>query len=189
MPNLPLPDNTTVKDLECVMIGVPTMDIQRAVGEDLWDEDAMFYGNVPELEYAQGAVAEDIAHLTLMFGIHPSISYEASVLMALDGWDLPDILINEVKYFPSRVEGQNYICIYAEVVKSAALLAGRERLEQLDYTDQFTEYKPHITLVYLKTDTGVDTQAWLDALNAGFAHKFISSEKVWLDLGVDEPAR
>ncbi len=185
MPKLPLPEGLDTPDLECVMINVPTLDIQRAAG-DLWDEDALFYGDIPKLKYAQGAVAEENAHLTLLFGLHPSNSYEASVLMALDGWDLPDILINEVKYFPSRVEGQNYICLYAEVVKSAGLLAGRARLEELPYSDEFDEYKPHISLVYLKTDTGVDTQAWIDALNSAFAHQFIAGEKTWLDLGLDD---
>lgn len=184
MPKLPLPEGMDTPDLECVMIGVPTFDIEKAAG-DLWDENALFYGDVPKLKYAQGAVAEDSAHLTLLFGLHPSNSYEASVLAALDGWDLPDILINEVTFFPSRVEGQNYIAVVAEVVKSAGLLAGRARLEELPYSDEFNEYKPHITLVYLKTDTGVDTQAWIDAMNAAFAHKFIGGEKTWLDLGLD----
>lgn len=185
MPKLPLPEGLDTPDLECVMINIPTLDIERAVGPELWDENALFYGDIPKLKYAKGAVAEENAHLTLLFGLHPSISYEASVLAALDGWDLPDILINEVSFFPSRIEGQNYIAVVAEVVKSAGLLAGRARLEQLPYSDEFDEYKPHITLVYLKTDAGVDTQAWIDALNSAFAHKFIAGEKTWLDLGLD----
>ena len=83
MPKLPLPEGLDTPDLECVMINVPTLDIQRAAG-DLWDEDALFYGDIPKLKYAQGAVAEENAHLTLLFGLHPSNSYEASVLMALE---------------------------------------------------------------------------------------------------------
>lgn len=185
MAKLPLPEGITNPDLECVMIGVPTFDIQRAIGEDLWDESALFYGDTPELRFAQGAVAEEFAHLTLLYGVHPSNSYEASVLMALDGWDLPNILINEVSFFPSRQDGQNYIAVIAEVVKSSGLLVGRARLEELPYSSKSDEYKPHITLVYLKTDTGVDTQAWIDALNAAFAHKFIDGAKTWLDLGLD----
>lgn len=186
MPNLEMPEGVTVSDLECVMLDVPVMDIQRAVGEDLWDEDHLFYGDTPELKYAQGAVAEETAHATLLFGLHPGSTYERDVLTLLYQWDTPDILINEVKYFPSRVEGQNYICIYAEVVPSATLLAGRKLLETLPYTSDFDEFKPHITLVYLKTDSGADTQAWIDALNGAFAHKLIRSEWVSLNLGLDD---
>lgn len=186
MPKEPMPEGLTVTDLECVMLDVPTMDIQKAIGEDLWNEDHLFYGDTPELKYAQGAVAEDGAHLTLLFGIHPSDTYERDILLTLTGWDMPDLLINEVKYFPSRVEGQNYICIYAEVVPSAALLAGRKSLEVLPFTSDFSEYKPHITLAYVKTDSGADTLEWISRLNSAFAHTFIPGENVSLNLGLDE---
>jgi 2'-5' RNA ligase len=181
-----MPEGLTVSDLECVMLDVPLMDIQKAVGEDLWNEDDLFYGDTPTLKYAQGAVAEEQAHLTLLFGIHPSDTYERDVLQSLHDWDMPDILINKVSYFPSREEGQNYICIIAEVVPSAALLAGRRNLEYLPYTSDFPDYKPHITLAYVRTDTGADTQGWIDALNSAFAHKFISFENVSLNLGLDD---
>lgn len=186
MPKLDLPEGMDTTDLECVMIGVPSFDIEKAVGTDLWDPEALFYGDIPKLKYAQGAVAEESAHLTLLFGIHPSDDYEMSVRTVLEPWDLPDILINKISYFPSRIEGQNYIAIIAEVVKSAALIGGRKLLETLDYSDEFDEYRPHITLAYVKTDTGVDTQAWIDRLNEAFAHKFISGDVTWLDLGTDD---
>lgn len=185
MPNLPMPEGLTVSDLECVMLDVPAMDIEGAI-DDLWVESDLFFGDIPELKYAQGAVAEKSPHLTLLFGIHPSDSYEEDVLVKLEGWDIPDLLINEIKYFPSRIDGQNYICLYAEVIPSASLLIGRNILEELPYTSEFDDYKPHITLAYLRTDTGADTQGWVNRLNAKFAHTMILSDSILLNLGNDD---
>lgn len=180
MPKLPMPDGLGVKDLECVMLEVAPFDIERAMGDAFKQED-LFYGDIPELTYAQGMVGDHDSHLTLLFGIHPSHDYEMNVHLALDKWDLPQLLINEIGFFPSRHEGQDYVTIVAHVGKTAALLSGHQRLTELPYSNDYSEYRPHITMAYIKGTA--DKKEWLYRLNAAFSHTFVDS--IALDLGTD----
>ena len=181
MPNLPMPDGLTTADLECVMISLPPFDIEKAMGED-WNEDDLFYGDIPQLKYAQGAVAEDGAHCTLLFGIHPSITYEVDVLTQLENWSIPPrLLIESIGSFPSTVAGQDYHCIVAHLLPQFDLISGNQLLRELPYTNQFEEYKPHITLAYIKGDAR--KSVWLERLGHAFAGSFVVP---WgLDLGID----
>ena len=180
MPNLPMPDGVEMTDLECVMLEVAPFNVEAAMG-DAFSENDLFYGDHPNLEYAQGMVGETNPHLTLLFGIHPSDDYEMNVYLALDGWDLPDIMINEIGFFPSRIEGQDYVCIVAHVAQTAPLMAGNARLKELPHTDNFPNYLPHIALAYIKGSA--DKEEWLFRLNAAFGHKFV--KPLALDLGND----
>ena len=179
MANLPMPEGLEVQDLECVMLTVEELDIHRAMGE-AFNEDDLFYGTTPRLKYAQGAVSEFSAHVTLLFGIHPSDDYEMDVHLALENWDLPDVLIEKIGFFPSTVEGEDYVAIVAHVVKSAQLIAGNKLLQELPHTNEF-EYSPHITLVYLKGTA--DKDAWISRLEGALGFKIVHS--LGIDLGND----
>lgn len=181
MPNLPLPEGVTIPDLECVMLDVEPFDVKGAFGEN-FDELDLFFGTHPNLKYAQGDVAADVAHVTILFGIHPSENYQEDVMTALDWWRPEDVLINEIGYFPSRVEGEDYNCIVAHVVKSVNLVTARRALEELPYTDPFPTYSPHITLAYIKGSANLEE--WIFRMNAAFAHKIV--KQTGLNLGLDE---
>ena len=181
MANVPMPDGLTNQDLECVMIDLEPFDIRKAAA-DIWDEDHLFYGDVPELKYAQGPVGEAEAHVTLLFGIHPSVDYEERVYTVLDGWDLPPILIDSVGTFPSTIEGQDYVCVVAHVVPDQLLVIGNKRLQVLPHTNRFTEYRPHVTLAYLKGMAPV--QAYVDRFESAFAHTI--HHPLALNLGQDD---
>ena len=124
MPNEPMPEGMDTPDLECVMLDLGPLPVREAFGMS-FKEDELFYGDHPKLKYAQGAVAEKRAHVTLLFGIHPSETYFEDVMEALDGWEPEDVFIREVGYFPSNIEGQDYTCIVGKVIPSANLLLAR----------------------------------------------------------------
>lgn len=178
MPAMPLPTGVKKTDLECVMLQVAPLDVEKDMGDAFREED-LFYGDTEELKYAQGVVADTSAHVTLLWGIHPSDHYEESVWIVLDGWDFPQVLINEVGIFD--MPGTDYKVVVAHVVPSQAILAGRKRLEVLPYTPSEFEYSPHITLAYIKDE--VDPTEWVYRLNAAYAHTFV--ESTGLDLGND----
>lgn len=181
MPNLPLPEGiTNYSDLMYVMLDIAPLDIERAMG-DAWNESELFYGDVKELRYAQGAVAETQAHLTLAGGLHPTESYEEDVLTALIEWDFPQILIDHVGTFPSRVEGQDYVTVVAHVVPSRGLVMGNRILQQFPYSYDY-DFKPHVTLAYVKGDANV--KEWVDRLNSAFGHTI--HEVTGLNLGLDD---
>jgi 2'-5' RNA ligase len=183
MANVPMPDGLSSSDLECVMLDVGRLDVHDAFGPDI-KEKHFFYGDIPELKYAQGPVAEDGAHVTLLFGIHPSETYVEDVMNALDGWVPEDVLVRKASYFPSNIEGQDYKCIVLEVVPTANLLIANQRLQTLPHTNNF-EYRPHITLAYIKGDKNVNR--WLLRLNAYFAGRVLTPTALNLGLTEETP--
>lgn len=189
MPNLPMPEGLDTPDLECVMLDLGELDIQRAFGS-AWPEaeSELFYGDFeknPKLEYHQGAVAEDSAHLTLLFGIHPSETYVNDVMVALGDWEPDDVYIQEVSFFPSNIEGEDYTCIVGKVQITANLQLARKRLETLDFTDKFADnWQPHVTLAYIKGSKPKRIQRWIDTLNAYYQNTVLTPHE--LDLGLDD---
>lgn len=171
MPNLPLPEGLSSPDLECVMLDVDPLNVREAFGEG-FSEDDLFYGTTPELKYAQGAVGESTAHATLLFGIHPSPVYRRSVDAVLRGWEPEDLFVSHVGFFPSRDATQDYNVIVAHVEPMPNLLEARARLEILDYTDGFPEYRPHITLAYIKGSA--DLTEWVSRMDAVFGNRTYS---------------
>ncbi len=184
MPNLPLPEGLDTPDLECVMLDLGPLQVRSAFGH-AWQEDELFYGKIPKLKYAQGAVAEEEAHVTLLFGIHPSETYVEDVMNALGDWQPEDVFIREVGYFPSNVEGQDYTCIVGKVQPTANLLLARKRLETLPFTDKFAdEYKPHVTLAYIKGSKPKRIKRWVNTLNAYYQNRVLTPHA--LNLGLDD---
>lgn len=181
MTNLSLPEGLERTDLECVMLSVAPLDIHQAYGPTL-NEDDLFYGDTPELKYAQGAVAEKNAHITLLYGIHPSRDYHRNVDAVLRGWKPETIHVTQVSTFPIRNEDQEYYVVKGDVKVTRNLLEGRARIETLDYTDEFPEYHPHLTLAYVKRTADIDK--WVTYLDEVFGGQ--DFEVTGLDYGDDD---
>lgn len=181
MSNQPLPDGVEITDLECVMLDLGPLNVRSAYGPDL-KEDDFFYGDIPELRYAQGPVAEKGAHVTLLFGIHPSETYAEDVMVKLEGWYPGEVFVRKVGYFPSSVEGQDYKCIVGEVHPTANLVLANKKLQELPHTNKFTEYKPHVTLAYIKGSANLDR--WINRLNVHYKNRVLTPRG--LDLGLDD---
>lgn len=183
MANEPMPEGLTNKDLECVMLDVDELNVREAYGDDL-NEDDFYYGDLEgPLKYAQGPVGETEAHVTLLFGIHPSDTYEVDVITTLENWSIPDnVLLSSVDFFPSTVEGEDYVCIIAHVVPTADLVAANRNLRELPHTNAFDDYKPHVTLAYIKGTA--DRHEWIRRLTDSFAGKFVQA--LGLNLGNED---
>jgi 2'-5' RNA ligase len=161
MPNLPMPEGLTPPDLECVMLDLQPLHVMKHVGPQRADD--LFFGTTPELKYAQGAVAEKTAHVTLLFGIHPSPSYRRNVDAVLKDWKIPLVEIDHVGFFPSPDPEQDYYVIVGHVKRTPELLEGNARLATLDHTNRYPEYAPHVTLAYIKGEAELDW--WINRLN------------------------
>ena len=182
MANLPMPEGLKTSDLECVMLDVapfrPHNDtIRWALGDD-YNPNDLFYGDTDELKYAQGAVYDTVPHVTLLFGIHPSLTYEEDVNNVLYDWMTPDLMSKYVGFF----EGEDYYCIVAHIDLTASLMNARRRLEALPHTTTFPEFKPHMTLAYIKKTANLFL--WLERLNEKFANRVLYVSG--LNLGHDD---
>jgi 2''-5'' RNA ligase len=162
-----MPEGLGTPDLECVMIDIAPLDVLNILHPTA--ENELFFGTTPELKYAQGAVGATKPHVTLLFGIHPSASYHRWVWAVLKDWTPEPIKITEVGVFPVRDEDQEYRVVIGHVEKTPNLLEARARLETLDYTDGFPEYKPHVTLAYIKRDA--DEHRWIQRLGEEYNGK------------------
>ncbi len=168
MPNLPMPEGLGPADLECLMVDIAPLPVLPFMHENARFE--LFYGTIPELKWAQGAVAETRAHTTLMFGIHPSPTYREDVDKALGNWEPKDLWIRDVDVFPIRRDDQEYFVLKGNVNPSGNLKRARKRLETLDHSDPFPGYHPHVTLAYVLRWADIDV--WIKSLNAQYADTY-----------------
>lgn len=183
MPNLPMPDGLVNTDLEFVMLDVEPLHILSSYGMDIPMDELFFGGDVPELKYARGPVGEIDPHVTLLPGVHPSETYFEDVMNALEGWAPEDIMIRDVGHFDIKVNGEERCkAIVAHVIPSANLLAARKRLEELNYTTNFPDYNPHVTLAYVTSDADIDT--WVRRMNVAFSRRVLTPTR--LNLGIKD---
>lgn len=81
----------------------------------------------------------------------------------LTGWDLSSVQITAVTAFSGNPD---YTPLVAEV-STDGLDEANARLRLLPHIDTFPEYRPHITLAYLKPDA--DIAGYVDTLNRRLA--------------------
>jgi 2'-5' RNA ligase len=86
-------------------------------------------------------------HLTLLYGIHDGVPDE-DILKCFEGFVEDDfkVEINGVSTF----NNPEFDVVKLEIVKTPKLEEINQKLSQLPNSNQFPEYKPHITLAYVK---------------------------------------
>jgi len=88
---------------------------------------------------------ENNPHVTLLYGIHKEVTFD-EVKEVIDKLELPD----EIKITGiSKFENENYDVLKFDV-DSTDLSKINSALRKLPYTNDYDEYKPHITIAYLK---------------------------------------
>lgn len=136
-------------NLGCIMLDVYPLSITSRVPNG---ENDLYYAEDPRLKYAQGAVGEEKAHITLLYGLlEKGVKWRKHVDTVLEGWEKPEFLtIERIGAFPATVPGQDYSCIVAHIKPTPELLDANARLKFLPHIDGFPEYSPHVTLAYVK---------------------------------------
>lgn len=150
-------DNVEIvpEDRGCIMIDTDLLEVRKFI-EDADDDLVVKEG------WGSGAVAETEAHVTLLYGLLENGNiWKDKVDAVLDGWSIDKVMIEEVGYFDL---GESY-AVVAHVEKSPELIDAHERLSLLPNAKTFSEYKPHLTLAYVKHDQKV-VDKWVDALGA-----------------------
>lgn len=150
-----------VSNLGCIMLDTEPISVKKHVSSA---DEALFYGKTPELQYAQGAVAEQSAHVTLLYGLlEKGPKWKKYVDAVLAGWERPaTVTIDRVTFFPGR---EGYDVVIGKVAKTPEILDAHQRLSCLPHIDTHPVYTPHLTLAYVVSPEGGYTKQWVKALN------------------------
>ena len=126
-------------DFGCAMVEIPFEDWNQITGK-IDPEDAY------EVEGDRSYGIQDNPHVTILYGLHGSVSPEEvkEVLDRFDG-DLK-VRISGIGTF----ENEDFDVVKMNVVPDGGLQRLHDMVSELPNSDQYPEYKPHITIAYVK---------------------------------------
>lgn len=122
---------------------------------------------------------ETSPHVTLLYGLlNNGNTWKEAVddtLSSPTQWSAEKVTIETVSYF----EQPDSYAIIAHVERTSELLDGHARIGLLPNAQTFSDYRPHMTLAYIKRDA--DLGKWLKALGEAYNGKEI--ETAGIDYG------
>lgn len=164
-----------VQDLGCLMLEVEPLEILRYVPGG---KDDLYFSDSDQHKYVAGAVGEEVAHVTLLYGLLKSAKeYKPQIDQVLQGWQPGSITVDEVNYFDSHHGDEPYYCIVANLVVTSELLDAHTRLSFLPHINTFQTYQPHISLAYIKKDQDL-LEKWLKHLSGWFTGRQLNAKEL-----------
>lgn len=164
-----------LKTLGCVMLGTEAPDTSFI------DEGDLYYAKDPDLFWVNGR-AEGNSHITLKYGLLNSVRRK-HVYKVIDGLPLPGRLVgNGIMKFDSPYPDEPYECIVLAIdtdpdnIYSAMLMDLHSNLNYLPHINTFPDYKPHVTLAYVR-------KGWYDENEDELLHIRINPFTTGLDFG------
>lgn len=135
-----------VSALGCVMQDVDGPPISRLL-PTTW----LYSSPRPDRRWISGA--QDEGHVTLLYGLLDNANtIREDVDEVLAGWEAGRIETDHIGVFPSPFEDEPYSCIVAKLKVTDELLDAHARLSLLPHIDTHPDYKPHVTLAYVRRE-------------------------------------
>lgn len=157
-----------VDKLGCVMASLEARDDMKY---PYVDENDLYYAKEKSRFWINGWVCGKTPHITLLYGLlKPGVEYAPYIRDVLDGWEMKTAAIESVGYFTSNYEDEPYYCIIAHMRVTEQLLDAHMRLQFLPHINTFNEYRPHMTIAYIKKDKKLRDDL-IDELNHRWAGK------------------
>jgi len=144
-----------INELGVVMMKVKVPDdlFEFFYGDDMLSPDDLVDKSDSEKFWVKGDVRED-AHITILSGLLTPAYEQKEILnrLMLD-WVPPKMLnISSCTKFPDPSGSGEYVAIVALVDEPEQIKEARGRLGYLPHVNTFQEYKPHVTLAYVKPE-------------------------------------
>ncbi len=144
-------------------LGVVMLSLEP--GQSLVDEklglsaDDLYTSKHPNRKYLTGEPIVHASHTTLLYGLLPGIN-AADVQDVMHGWEPPlAVLIDSYELFPAQLpesdpDYDQYAVLVGRIqlLNSPEVLEAHQRLSLLPHIDTYPEYKPHVTLAYVKKE-------------------------------------
>ena len=127
----------------CAMIEVPFGDWSQIT-------EMIDPADVYEVEGDRSYGIQENPHVTILYGLHKSVSPE-DLKEVLDSFD------GELKVRISGIgifENEGFDVVKLNVVPDGGLQQLHDMISELPNSDQYPEYKPHITIAYVKKGSG-----------------------------------
>ena len=127
----------------CAMIEVPFDDWSQIAG--MIDPEDVY-----EVEGDRSYGIQDNPHVTVLYGLHSSVSVE-DLKQAISGFSEELVVaVDGIGVF----ENEDFDVVKMNVVPSGGLLRLNEMVSALPNSNEYPEYKPHITIAYVKKGRG-----------------------------------
>lgn len=136
-----MPSNITY-DYGCLMVDLKTSN---------WFQQVSRLIDTNHLSPSVPNPLEDIAHITIVYGFDPSVTFDSIRTNLLRIQTFNDIRVVGLSYF----DNPNYDVLYLKVASEQCRRANMYFRSNFKVTAQYPIYTPHITLAYLKKGFGV----------------------------------
>lgn len=134
--------------LGCLMLDIESIDVRKLAPGI---EKDLYYSDHPDRTWLSGDVASSGSHLTLRYGFLTSAhKLRPTIEMLLAGIVPTKISLEAVEIFEPSFSDEKYSCIVARVRTTERLLLAHDRLGYLPHVNTFPDYKPHLTLAYVR---------------------------------------
>lgn len=172
----------SIRALGCVMLDVEPIDIKGAIPDE-W----AYHSAAENLPHVSGIQSE--AHITLMFGLLQNANtIREAVDEVLDGWEPGPIYTTTIEAFQSPIPSEPYSCIVAMLEVTRQLSDAHARLSMLPHIDTHPEYRPHVTIAYVRKDRCSDAIAAVRRA-LGTRDIFTRAELTPIGLNYGDPAK
>lgn len=164
----------------CVMIDIPVSNWTEITSSI--DSEDIFHGD----ENGDPRGIQKNPHVTILYGLHDDVTPEMvkSVFENYTG-DI-NIKVDGIGIF----ENDKFDVIKFNVVPDSSLQYLHDELSKFPNSDQFTDYKPHITIAYVKKGTGkkyVKPEYKYEVKNVNkITYSMSNGKKVYFDYNINE---
>jgi 2'-5' RNA ligase len=135
-----------VSRLGCVMLDVSGPKVSRVL-PNTW----LYHSTHPDRRWITGA--QDEGHVTLLYGLLDNANtIREDIDEVLAGWEPGIVQAARIGVFPSPFDDEPYSCIVAHLEVTDELKDAHARLSLLPHIDTHPEYKPHVTLAYVRRE-------------------------------------
>ena len=130
-------------DFGCAMIEVPFLDWGQITG--MIEPDDVY-----EVEGDRSYGVQDNPHVTILYGLHAGVSPE----------DIKEVIGRFAGELKVRVDGigifenEEFDVVKMNVVPDGGLQELHDMMSELPNSNEYPEYKPHITIAYVKKGLG-----------------------------------
>jgi len=135
-----------IDELGCVMLDVDASEVQEYPNQEV------FYTSPDEKKFwIKGFVAGKNPHVTLLFGLmKEGKEYAPYIKTVLADWKIESVKVASLGFFETPYGEEPYTCFVAHLEVTPELIEGRQRLQLLPHVDNFPDFKPHVTIGYIK---------------------------------------